>query len=275
MKKKKSIFIFMFLWCSSMNVFGQISDKAFFYSATYSSDSTDRNNLNTDFMVLWSGNNYSVFESYYRYQSDSFKTAVSNQSTNPRDLNMSAILGQMVSMKKPSFDFIIHKSWKEKEITAYNNLFFDNFEYTQPLKMDGWKIEDQYKEILGYKCQKASIHYAGRNFIAWYTEEIPLSDGPYVFNGLPGLILQLEDVQNYYRFELVGIRNTSIEMGERVLSKTISLPKEQFFLTKKSMYKDVRKALLGKPSSVSDEAIRDVQVRYDKKNNPLELVVGK
>lgn len=55
--------------------------------------------------------------------------------------------------------------------------------------MNSWNIEDQYREILGFKCQKASIRYPGRNFIAWFSEEIPLTDDPYVFNGLPGLIL--------------------------------------------------------------------------------------
>jgi hypothetical protein len=61
---------------------------------------------------------------------------------------------------------------------------------------------------------------------------------------------------------LAGIQNLSEEMSERVLPKTIALPKKQFFVTKKALYKDVRKALLGKPSgSASDEAIRKVQQR--------------
>jgi hypothetical protein len=74
----------------------------------------------------------------------------------------------------------------------------------------------------------------------------------------------------------VGIQNSRIEMAERVVPKTIALSKNQFFLTKEALYKDVRKALLGKPvGSTSDESIRVVQERYDKANNPLELVVNK
>lgn len=261
---------------SIFNVNGQNSDRAFFYSATYISDSTERESKGEDLMVLWTGKDYSVFESYYRYQLDSFKTAASNQSSNPADLNMQAVLQQAISMRKPSFNFIVHKSLNDKEITVYNNLFFDNFRYEQPLVFSGWKIGNQKEQILGFSCQKATIAYAGREFIAWFSEEIPISDGPYVFNGLPGLILKIEDVKGDYRFELIGIQNKQVDMERRILSKSIDLSKEQFFRTKSAMYKDVRKALLGKPTSaVSDDTILDVQQRYDKMNNPLELVYFK
>lgn len=259
-----------------MHIHGQVSNKAFYYSASSTPDSTNASYKGTDYMVLWTGNNYSVFESYYGYQLDSFQTAASSKSNNPKEVNMDAILNTVISMKKPSYKYRIHKSWKDEQITFYQNLFFDNYVYTQPLKMNGWKIEKEFKDILGFNCQKASIAYAGRTFIAWFTEELPMSEGPYVFNGLPGLIMEVNDAQNYYSFELVGIQNIAVEMDERVLPKTIALSKEQYFLTRKALLKDVRKALLGKPAgSASDESIRKVQERYDKSNNPLELVVEK
>lgn len=261
---------------SSMNLHGQTSNQAFFYAATFTPDSTNIKIRGTDYMVLWVGDNYSVFESYYGYLLDSVQTAASSKSNNPKDVNLDALIGSVLSMKKPSYKYRIHKSWKDEQITFYQNLFFDNYVYTQPLKMNGWKIEKEFKDILGFQCQKASIDYAGRNFIAWFTEDIPLSDGPYVFNGLPGLIMEVKDIQNYYSFDLVGMQKSIVEMDKRVLPKTIALSKNQFFLTKKALYKDVRKALLGKPAgSTSDESIRMVQERYDKSNNPLELVVDK
>ncbi|WP_075348597.1 GLPGLI family protein [Algoriphagus marinus] len=274
--KNLSVFSFVIALLSFIHVYGQTSNQAFFYSATFTPDSTNITIKGTDYMVLWAGDNNSVFESYYGYQLDSFQTAASSKSNNPKEVNMDAILNTVISMKKPSYKYRIHKSWKDEQITFYQNLFFDNYVYSQPLKMNGWKIEKEFKDVLGFKCQKASIAYAGRNFIAWFTEEIPMSDGPYVFNGLPGLILEVKDTQSQYSFELVGIQNTAVEMDERVLPKTIALSKNQFFLTKKALYKDVRKALLGKPAgSASDESIRMVQERYDKSNNPLELVVDK
>jgi GLPGLI family protein len=225
-------------------------------------------------MVLWWGNTYSVFESYYGFQSDSVVNSASANVTKPNQANIGMILGQVNSMKKPSFRYMIHKSFPKREITVYDKLFFDNYRYTQPLAMTSWKIHPESKTILGFKVQKATIEYSGRTFIAWFAETIPVPDGPYVFNGLPGLIVQISDDQDYFTFELVGIEKRESEISTRILPTPISLPKKDYFALKREMYRDVRKALVGKPDSpVNDAAIRDVQARYNKVNNPLELKV--
>lgn len=56
-----------------------------------------------------------------------------------------------------------------------------------------WQLFDEFKEISGYKCQKATTTFRGRNYEAWFTSEVPLSFGPWKFNGLPGLILEVYD----------------------------------------------------------------------------------
>lgn len=59
-----------------------------------------------------------------------------------------------------------------------------------------WEILDEYKTILGFTCQKA-ISRVGDEFDfryveeAWFTTDIPVSTGPHLFHGLPGLILEL------------------------------------------------------------------------------------
>jgi len=66
-------------------------------------------------------------------------------------------------------------------------------------------IPGDTKEILGYACQKASANFAGRDYEAWFTTEIPVSDGPYKFGGLPGLIVQLHDSELQHRFQLITV----------------------------------------------------------------------
>lgn len=44
------------------------------------------------------------------------------------------------------------------------------------------------------------MKYAGRNWTAWYTEDIPIQFGSYKFNGLPGLILEIYDDKEHYHF---------------------------------------------------------------------------
>ena len=252
----------------------QQSQQAFFYKATYVSDSTDKDRVGEDLMVLWWGDSRSVFESYYGFRIDSVTKIKASNITTPNASNIAEVLGQVNSMKKPAYQYMIHKVPAENNIVVFEKLFSDNYKYTQPLAMTSWKIHPETKTILGFKTQKATIEYSGRKFFAWITEAIPISDGPYVFNGLPGLILQITDDQGYFNFELVGIEKREIDMSSRIRETPISLKKKDYFALKRELYADIRKALVGKPAAaINDEANRAVQARYDKVNNPLELKV--
>jgi len=59
-----------------------------------------------------------------------------------------------------------------------------------------WKLIDGNKTIAGFLCKRATatIIKMGRkqNLVAWYCEDIPINDGLLDFNGLPGLILEVE-----------------------------------------------------------------------------------
>lgn len=58
-----------------------------------------------------------------------------------------------------------------------------------------WKLVKEQKEILGYACQKAELQDTGKVVVAWYSSQIPVSNGPDEYGELPGMILQL-DIDN-------------------------------------------------------------------------------
>lgn len=68
-----------------------------------------------------------------------------------------------------------------------------------------WTLVDATTTVLGHKCQKATCHWRGRDFVAWFAPDIPIRRGPWLFGGLPGLILKVQDVDGYYTFEAVRI----------------------------------------------------------------------
>ncbi len=68
-----------------------------------------------------------------------------------------------------------------------------------------WELLDFYKEIGGYRCQRAEGEFAGRLYEAWFTREIPVPFGPYKLWGLPGLILEASDELGLVRFEFAGL----------------------------------------------------------------------
>ncbi|WHF52598.1 GLPGLI family protein [Chryseobacterium gotjawalense] len=69
-----------------------------------------------------------------------------------------------------------------------------------------WEISNEKDSILGFAVQKATIYFAGRYWTAWYTDEIPISDGPYKFYGLPGLILKISDKTNTHLFQILSVK---------------------------------------------------------------------
>ena len=57
-------------------------------------------------------------------------------------------------------------------------------------KQIDWKLTNESKKIGIFKCFKAIGTFRGRDYTAWYTNEIPLPYGPWKLQGLPGLILE-------------------------------------------------------------------------------------
>ncbi|RYF22834.1 MAG: GLPGLI family protein [Flavobacteriales bacterium] len=68
-----------------------------------------------------------------------------------------------------------------------------------------WQLEEGTDTIATYICQKATLKFRGRNYIAWFAPDIPINDGPWKFSGLPGLILKIEDTDLLYSFTLIGM----------------------------------------------------------------------
>jgi GLPGLI family protein len=57
-----------------------------------------------------------------------------------------------------------------------------------------WIIDKSVsKKINEFLCFKASTIFRGRSYIAYFTPEIPISFGPFKFDNLPGLVLQVEN----------------------------------------------------------------------------------
>lgn len=60
----------------------------------------------------------------------------------------------------------------------------------EPLK---WKITNDKKTENEYPLRKATVVLGGKEWVAWFIENIPVSDGPLMFKGLPGLVYSVEN----------------------------------------------------------------------------------
>jgi GLPGLI family protein len=73
------------------------------------------------------------------------------------------------------------------------------------VKLD-WKIVNETKFSNNMTLQKATVDFHGRSYTAWFNSSIPISDGPYKFKGLPGLIIEIYDEKKHVRFELLSLQ---------------------------------------------------------------------
>lgn len=89
--------------------------------------------------------------------------------------------------------------------TYLNDIVNSKLWYEEKLPKMKWKTTDRDTTICGYACLQAKARVYGRDWTVWFAPEIPLSYGPYVFGGLPGLILDAEDAEGLFHFTAVGL----------------------------------------------------------------------
>jgi len=252
--------IILILLNISFSVFAQNKSQQFIYNYTFQEDSTDINSKHTEKMYLFVSNNQSEFISYGAVLGDSLKYI------NDESKIISAM--QIISKHK-----VKSRVYKLDSIITTDWLISANYKWTEPMRQNDWKITDNTKSIAGYKCQKATTQFAGRDYIAWFTIEIPISDGPYKFNGLPGLIIEIHDIKNQHIYSLMSSQIISFRKINIIHNKVINTNKCDYFKLKKDTYQNISKSTesAGIKISFDENAWREVQKAYNKRNNPIEL----
>jgi len=108
---------------------------------------------------------------------------------------------------------ILFKDVKNKTYISTKEIYGKKFLINDSLKAIDWKIEKETKMIGKYLCIKATYVKLIDDYddemkrkekqkelliTAWYTPEIPISNGPSYYAGLPGLILELHEGKMHY-----------------------------------------------------------------------------
>lgn len=158
-----------------------------FFDLTYKPNTVDTTKIK-ELQVLIFNKENSSFQKYKTLQSDSLfaKTVSLETDLNAYDL-----------------PFIISQNFSENTI-QFKSIMIDSYKYTEKMNLN-WQLENQSLTILNTSCQKATVEYGGRKWIAWFSKDYPFSTGPYKFFGLPGLILKLYDSNEDYIWQAKAI----------------------------------------------------------------------
>lgn len=92
----------------------------------------------------------------------------------------------------PATENEVYSDYKTGKYIAQKNVFEKTFLIEDSLRNATWKITNEFREIAGFNCRRASTIIMDSIFVvAFYTDEIIIPGGPESFNGLPGMILGL------------------------------------------------------------------------------------
>ena len=171
---------------------------------------TINDDVRSGFEILQIGNSYSRFASYGKYRVDS---VFNHRNTDKMTLGeYSSTSKKYNSAKNRLGHTVIIKNLKLNRIDTYDKVFIDNYVYSESCPDFNWSLSGDKAIFCGYKCKKATCRFRGRLWTAWYTEEIPIDNGPWKFNGLPGLILHIEDSNAEHVFSAISVRNSNADI---------------------------------------------------------------
>lgn len=166
------------------------------------STKTDRQ-PNSETMMLEVGKKSSLFYSYTAYARDSvlMEDVKNNVSQDVMNEHSKAYGNARITYK-------IYKNYPSGKVTTLDRLATSSFRCEEMNEKPEWKLLPDTLTVLSYLCHKAACHFRGRTYTAWYTLEVPVSEGPWKFCGLPGLILKVEDSRGHYSFQCMGVEQS-------------------------------------------------------------------
>lgn len=231
-------------------------------------DSTDDSSLKLTVMSLHIGDKFSKFEHNGRYIKDSLwlnseleGRAKAEQILNITKGNLHHMLAQ----------YNIIKNYNNTQINHYEKILRQHYQIDENIMLN-WELEQTTDTLIsGYVCRKANTEYRGRKYNAWYTLSIPISEGPYKFKGLPGLIIKLEDTQKQHRFELSEFNkinyNKPIYLRDRNY-KTINIKDYPKLKHNEALFRSNN--ISRRVENASTEKIGNTEAKILRRNNLIE-----
>ena len=270
--------VLLILLIISFNLKSQ--NQRFLYEYKSIPDSLHRDNIESELMALDVSEKFSKFYSYNNYKYDSISK--SNIDKEISDYNL--------KIKKSKNSYIIIKDYPDFTISLISRIGQTKYNVKDERTLK-WNILSENDVLGNFKIQKAETKFAGRKWMAWFTTEIPIQEGPYKFRGLPGLILKISDDTNSHSFVLVGIQklnniNSKTDNFVFDFGTNQNISQEKYKQILEEFRKDPNKAIrqtLSDMSEINDngkmvnkndylrEREKRIKEEMKKSNNPLEL----
>lgn len=243
------------------------------YELSYREDTARLDHVGKEKMMLEIGDKLSLFQSHNALRLfEKFRKM-------EREGTLESTLSQPIYLEKDEiarFQYRIFKNYPVGKLTFTDQIAFaGSFLFEEELNALVWEIADDTLTVAGHPAQKAVCDYGGRRWEAWFAEELPFSDGPYRFCGLPGLIVKIADMEGHYCFEMLSAEILS------EYSPILWKRKDYIKTTKKDFFKASDNARANIIENVMEHSApidgnrnsqqKQLHQYQISKNNPLEL----
>lgn len=234
-----------------------------YYLKEHFSDTIEKKQVHRGDMVLQVSDKYLCFGNYSRLMGDSLLNFLAAHWKKAGFAEAEEELDRCITLEtKTQFMVKVLTDLTKQQSIVHRNIV-NQYEYQQPTPTFDWLLEDRDSVINGFPCRAARCHYGGRSYTAWYTDSIPLPYGPYLFGGLPGLIVQIYDKGNTWRFTC-----TSMEKPHSLREIYLSKDKKRRRLERKEALKVFR----NEEEDVLNILIKKIRLTHNGKpvpqNNP-------
>ena len=240
------------------------------YELTFREDTAHLNHYRTENHMLSIGKKRDVssFRAYSTYRRHmELKKAGDSGITD--ELIKTGRIGEVFrNIQSSAIKCSIFKNMTTKTISTTDHIYLQGmYEYEESFDCFIWQITSEIDTIHNYVCQKAICDFGGRTWEAWFTSELPFSDGPYKFCGLPGLILNIADTENHYSWKFLSIEEPSeVQMLYDRIEERTHTTKNDFF-----KLRDRNKISHNISDMSSDNKAVQKVIEYERaKNNPIE-----
>lgn len=188
---------------------------------------------------------------------------------------------------------VVKRKANSSENENFINIKFGYYSFKTTDKIN-WKISGETRQVQPYTLQKATATFGGRNWIAWFSKEIPFNEGPFKFSGLPGLVFEIYDTKKNFIYNLIKSQelsdtfHTEDFLESNFGNKAISINEKQRQKLLKEFFDDpfafertnfnkndtLHININGKEVSTIDELnaqVKNMQEVIKKYNNPVEI----
>lgn len=245
---KKTLFIFSIFF----SVFSFAQGTRIMYDYRFVPNLNKKDSADTELMYLDIKKDGSKFYSRQKFVSDSTRQAYFDKQISMGSRNFSYNGG-----KEGKVAYMVDKTYPDFVTTLHTATGMSKYAIKTESPMP-WKILPDKKKIDQFDVQKATLDFGGRSWTAWFSQDFPFQDGPYKFQGLPGLILEMEDATGTHQFRFVGSKK--FDEVEKVGKNDLGSNKGG--LTVKSV------GLGGKELEVTEEQFKKQWKEY--KNDPVK-----